>query len=119
MSSAFALLLVRHVWLKEYIYIAKESWFVLDSFGSSTVFVIPEVQVVMPTVVALLGFSRENLAHRNVENGLLGSSFCGRISISPRCCISYNVSSIWCGFLRPLEVVSCSGNAGFPKSCRG
>ena len=75
MSSAFALLLVRHVWLKEYIYIAKESWFVLDSFGSSTVFVIPEAQVVMPTVVALLRSPHESVVHGNVDYGFPGRGF--------------------------------------------
>ena len=75
MSLAFALLLVRHVWLKVYIYIVRGSWFALNNCGSSTVFVIPEAQVMVPTVVALLRSPRENVVHRNAKDGLLGSNF--------------------------------------------
>ena len=58
-----------------YIYIAGESWFALNNCGSSTIFMIPEAQVMVPAVVALLRSPRESAVHRNVENDVLGSSF--------------------------------------------
>ena len=64
---------------RKYIYIAKQSWFALGNVGSSTAFVIPEAQVVVPAVVAPLRSPRESQVHRNVTYGLPGSTFCKRI----------------------------------------